>query len=140
MCCWHRFEKNRIFVFVSVVQIDQYGFVPDANRSQTVLVCIISRVSCTNMLEQYKLGLFSSQMPISRRKAIILLLLRRRAARRKAAAARRFGVHPINQQRGQLGEFHKLVPQLKEDPIKFREYFRMGIPQFEALLEVVHNR
>lgn len=73
-------------------------------------------------------------MHLKRRKAIalyLLLLLRRK---------RQFGVHPINKKRNQAGEFHKLMPDLKADPAKFRGYFRMGLPQFETLLELLHNK
>ncbi|KAH7714377.1 nuclease HARBI1-like protein [Aphelenchoides avenae] len=73
-------------------------------------------------------------MVVSRRKVIALLLLRRRMLRR-----RRFGIHPINRKRRVHGEFHKLVPQLRDDPARFKEYFRLKPEQFDLLLELLHN-
>lgn len=74
-------------------------------------------------------------MVVSRRKLIALLLLRRLMLRR-----RRFGIHPINRRRQALGEFHKLVPQLRDDPARFKDYFRLKPNQFDLLLELLHNR
>ncbi|KAH7720918.1 nuclease HARBI1-like protein [Aphelenchoides avenae] len=74
-------------------------------------------------------------MAVSRRKLITPILLRRRMLRR-----RRFGVHPINRKRPAPGEFHKLVPQLRDDPVRFKEYFRLKPEQFDLLLELLHNR
>ncbi|KAH7723751.1 nuclease HARBI1-like protein [Aphelenchoides avenae] len=73
-------------------------------------------------------------MVVSHRKVIALLLLRRRMLRR-----RRFGIHPINRKRWVHGEFHKLVPQLRDDPARFKEHFRLKPEQFDLLLELLHN-
>ena len=37
---------------------------------------------------------------------------------------RKFGVHPINKKRKELGEYHHLMPMLEQDESKFKEYFR----------------
>lgn len=74
-------------------------------------------------------------MVVSRQKLMALILLRRRMLR-----GRRFGIHPINRRRLALGEFHKLVPQLRDDPVRFKEYFRLKPEQFDHLLELLHNR
>lgn len=66
--------------------------------------------------------------------ALALLLARYRQSRR------RFGIHPINRGRFQHGEYHHLMPKLREHPDRFREYFRMPVEQFDLLLQLVHNR
>ncbi|XP_030749371.1 protein ALP1-like [Sitophilus oryzae] len=46
-------------------------------------------------------------------------------------------VHPINQKRAELGEFHHLFNDLKEDEKKFFQYFRMSHNKFLELLDIL---
>ena len=39
---------------------------------------------------------------------------------------RRFWVHEINEARAEYGEYHHLMPKLREDKQKFTEHFRMS--------------
>lgn len=50
---------------------------------------------------------------------------------------RRYGVHPINQERKKFGEFHHLYPKLRQYPDKFFSYARMSIETFDFLLNKV---
>ena len=67
-------------------------------------------------------------------KALILLLVQRMRSKR------RFGVHPINQKRTELGGLDKLMPELRADPERFRKYFRMSPELFDKLLKLMNNR
>ena len=44
-------------------------------------------------------------------------------------------VHPLNSCREQLGEYHHLMPQLRNDEARFVAYFRMYPALFDALHE-----
>ena len=46
---------------------------------------------------------------------------------------RRMWVHPINEERTNFGEYHHLVPQLRCDQKKFKEYFRMSSETFDYI-------
>lgn len=48
-------------------------------------------------------------------------------------------LHEICQRRGQYGEFHHLMLDLKRDSIKFFNYFRMSFEKFEKLLNSVRD-
>ena len=50
---------------------------------------------------------------------------------------RKWWVHPINEERDTFGEYHHLIPQLRNDPTKFKEYFRMLPETFDYILEKV---
>ena len=50
---------------------------------------------------------------------------------------RRLWVHEINEARSEYGEYHHLMPQLREDEEKFRDYFRMSSSTFDSLLEYI---
>jgi hypothetical protein len=52
----------------------------------------------------------------------------------------RSGVHEINQLRGQYGEYHHLLPQLKADGERFFQYFRMDIETFTYILGKTEHR
>ena len=45
-------------------------------------------------------------------------------------------VHAMNKERHNLGEHHHLVPQLRCDPQKFREYFRMSFQIYDYILKL----
>jgi len=40
-------------------------------------------------------------------------------------------VHEVNMKRREFGEFHHLMKRLRQDEVKFKEYFRMSSNQFE---------
>jgi hypothetical protein len=42
-------------------------------------------------------------------------------------------IHEVNMERKKFGEFHHLLKQLQKDELKFIEYFRMSIKQFDQL-------
>ncbi|KAL2099475.1 hypothetical protein ACEWY4_003869 [Coilia grayii] len=50
---------------------------------------------------------------------------------------RKFWVHPLLERRRQQGEFHQLIQELKLYHDRFRQYFRMSVAEFEALLAVL---
>lgn len=56
---------------------------------------------------------------------------------KKTKRKRSMWVHPINQKRAQLGEFHHLFKDLKEDEKKFFQYFRMSTKKFFDLLDIL---
>ena len=53
--------------------------------------------------------------------------------------ANRVWVHEINEKREDLGEFHRLVPELREDPKRFHMYFRMGLEEFDYLHQFIES-
>ncbi|KAJ8343120.1 hypothetical protein SKAU_G00330480 [Synaphobranchus kaupii] len=61
--------------------------------------------------------------------AVALLYLRRKR--------RRLWVHSTLQRRRQLGEFHRLVLELRLDGHRFQRYFRLDCEQFDRLLATV---
>lgn len=48
-------------------------------------------------------------------------------------------VHGINKKREELGEFHRLVQELKNDPERFHMYFRMTKEEFDFLHDLIKN-
>lgn len=68
---------------------------------------------------------------MEREQNIALLLLYRRLKRRRAKRLQ--WVHPINQKRKECGDFYVLFHQLREDPEKFYNYFRMSATTFDEL-------
>lgn len=50
------------------------------------------------------------------------------------------GINVINQSRDVHGEFHHLFRELREDPVKFQEYFRMSMNTFDYLLEKIQHK
>ena len=48
-------------------------------------------------------------------------------------------VHEVNMKRRESGEFHHLMKQLRQDEVKFKEYFRMSSNQFEQLLSLIFH-
>lgn len=46
-------------------------------------------------------------------------------------------VHGINEKREILGEFHRLVLELKKDPKRFHMYFRITMKEFDFLHELI---
>ncbi|XP_058839521.1 uncharacterized protein LOC131695000 [Topomyia yanbarensis] len=53
---------------------------------------------------------------------------------------KKYGIHPINQDRRKYGEFYHLYPQLREHPDKFYNYLRMTIPTFDYILDIVDRK
>ena len=62
---------------------------------------------------------------------------RQRMRRDKKACQRRYWVHETIQGREALGEFHRLVSELRLDGERFHRYFRVSIQQFDELLRLV---
>ena len=48
-------------------------------------------------------------------------------------------VHEVNMKRREFGEFHHLMKQLRQDEVKFKEYFQMSSNQFEQLLSLIKD-
>jgi hypothetical protein len=48
-------------------------------------------------------------------------------------------VHEVYMKRREFGEFHDLMKQLRQDEVKFKEYFRMSSNQFEQLLSFIKD-
>lgn len=54
---------------------------------------------------------------------------------------RRYGTRPVNRLRSQKGEFHSLVPDLRNhDPLLHFKYFRMSSNRFDDLLQRISPR
>jgi len=47
--------------------------------------------------------------------------------------------HEVNMKRREFGEFHHLMKQLRQDEVKFKEYFRMSNNHFEQLLSLIKD-
>ena len=54
--------------------------------------------------------------------------------KRRKKQERRFWIHEVISKRSELGEYHRLVQELRHDPERFRRYFRMSTSQFDMLL------
>ena len=52
---------------------------------------------------------------------------------------RRYWVHPVNQRHYELGEFHRLIQELRHYPDLFYTYFRMSVLQFDELKDKLKN-
>ena len=55
----------------------------------------------------------------------------------RRASKRRIWIHDIIKKREELGEFHRLVQELKLDSERFRIYFRITPVMFEELLSLI---
>ena len=55
----------------------------------------------------------------------------------KRRRRKRMWVHDINSKREELGEYHKLVNELRQHPDKFYTYFRMSKEKFDELVEIL---
>jgi hypothetical protein len=64
-------------------------------------------------------------------------LLYKRNAKRKVN--RKMWVHPINNTRLGKGAFHVLSEEIKSDPNKFFNYYRMSATSFETLLNSIES-
>ena len=70
-------------------------------------------------------------------KVVAVWLLHKRNAKRKVN--RKMWVHPINNVRLGKGAFHVLSEEIKSDPNKFFNYYRMSATSFEALLNSIES-
>ena len=52
---------------------------------------------------------------------------------------RRFWVHEISKARPEFGEYHHLMPQLRNDEAKFKDYLRRSSSTFDLLLGYINN-
>ena len=50
---------------------------------------------------------------------------------------RRYWIHDVITRPDELGEYHRLVLELRHDPERFRRYFRMSTSQFDVLLDLI---
>lgn len=72
------------------------------------------------------------------RKAIAIYLLRRRWKKRKRRA---YWVHPILQERHNLGQFNKLFGDTERcEAENYHNFFRMSLELFNELVRLVHDR
>lgn len=53
---------------------------------------------------------------------------------------RQWSAHPINSDRVTNGEFHRLYTTLRENPNKFRQYFRMSPTTFDYILKLIEPK
>lgn len=51
--------------------------------------------------------------------------------------SKRLWVHEINLGRRQYGEFHTLMPQLRQDEKRFFIYFRMTSETFDGIVDLI---
>jgi len=63
-----------------------------------------------------------------------------KAEKRRNFQRRRVWVHNIICKRRQLGEFHRLLKELRLDDGRFQRYFRLNVSQFDDLLARVGAR
>ena len=66
---------------------------------------------------------------------LLALLFRRRKRRMKRK--RQFWIHDTIRRRKELGEFHRLVQELRLDSTRFQQYFRMSPSTFDDLVNMV---
>ena len=52
---------------------------------------------------------------------------------------RRFWVHEINKAGPEFGKYHHLMPQLRNDEAKFKDYLRRSSSTFDLLLTYINN-
>ncbi|KAH9631746.1 hypothetical protein HF086_014747 [Spodoptera exigua] len=52
---------------------------------------------------------------------------------------RKYWVHPLNTLRLEIGQFHTLYMQLRLNPDKSFEYYRMSIQSFDVLLNLTKD-
>ena len=52
---------------------------------------------------------------------------------------RRFWVHEINKVRPEFGKYHHLMPQLRNDEAKLKDYLSMSSSTFDLLLGYINN-
>ncbi|KAL1279065.1 hypothetical protein QQF64_025738 [Cirrhinus molitorella] len=71
---------------------------------------------------------------------VAALYLLWKAEKRRKVVRRRFWVHQILQRRTQLGQFHRLLQELRLDDGRFQRYFRLSRSQFDELLSHVVER
>ena len=57
--------------------------------------------------------------------------------KRQRNTRRRVWVHDILRRRGEYGEFHHLLQELRTDDSRFRRHFRMSVSQFDELLALL---
>ena len=60
--------------------------------------------------------------------------------RRRRRARRRFWVHPIVARRPEQGCYEQLYAELRQDGLKFQEYFRLSVEQFDWVLDRVKSQ
>lgn len=65
------------------------------------------------------------------------ILFEEEQRRKKKRRTHKYWVHEICQKRDIYGEFHHLFPDLKKDPKKCFEYFRMTYEKFQELLDII---
>ena len=74
---------------------------------------------------------------ILRRIRILRLLRQRQRQQETAETHSRLWVRPVLAAREELGEYHHLVQQLRQDPEGHHRYFRMYPDDFDVLLDLV---
>ena len=67
---------------------------------------------------------------------VLILLIRRRQRRRRN---RTKWMHPLTSKRLTLGHYYTLIPELRADEDKFKEYFRMSFATFDELLSLLQD-
>ncbi len=65
---------------------------------------------------------------------VVLYTVHRCHRARVANQRRAHWVHPVNQLRGEEGEFSVHYKRLREFPDKFQEYFRLSVDEFDFVL------
>jgi len=70
----------------------------------------------------------------------IALYLLWKAEKRRNIQRRRVGVHNIIRKRRRLGEFHRLLQELRLDDGRLQRYFRLTVSWFDDLLDTDDRR
>jgi len=55
----------------------------------------------------------------------------------KRRRERRYWIHSVVGKRQELGEYHRLIQELRRDSDRFRRYFRTSTAQFDMLTDMI---
>ena len=109
------------------MQCNCYSAFALESTSQLVLVVSTTAMDISDAEEEME---FSPEEVVQ----LIILLRRQRCFRRKP---RRFWVHPLNAVRLDVGQYHTIIDDLRDDKEKFFQYFRMSHESFQELLDML---
>lgn len=102
----------RLLGYVVVKHSGSYSFITSVSR--LVFVLVLVRLATEERKKERKMN--------RRRLALLALDEEDRPSR----PSRRYWVHPINLRRQHLGEYHRLVQELRLDDERFQVYFRLN--------------
>ena len=90
-----------------------------------------------NTIDKTRLGYKLDKMADYSEEDTLLLAFVWQRRKNKRKNQRRFWIHDINKRRMALGEYPRLVHELRLDAVRFKQYFRMTPTVFDELLCLV---